>query len=152
MNKKAREQKVQVHKVIIQCVISIVLIFMIYGLVLATWDDISEIDRSDASLEYRLARGEYGQCVDYFDTLSYLYGQEKVAEPEYARYKEFVEFYNNYMDLVIARGYDNKNNTDLYDEKIAECVDNMEHIRNNTTYFENEPHYDYLLELVKEEN
>ncbi len=138
-------------KKLVQCGITLFLVLFLWAGATYLWEEVSDDYRPDQSLAYNMTKGQYGACVDYFTTIRHVYGTTEVNEPEYERYKEFVEFYDNYIMWAEYTAYDANNDTEKYVDMAAECVLRMEQIAGNTTFFENEPHYEYLLSKVNGE-
>lgn len=111
------------------------------------FEEASDDYRGDYSLASDLNSGRYGDCVDYYYVIKYLDG---VDEEVYDRYEEFVNFYETYMMYVQYEQYNERHGVDEYAKQADECVKVMQDIAGNTTFFENEPHYEYLLGTLGE--
>lgn len=145
------KNNIPLWKKLVQCMITFGLVWFICAFATYLWGEAVDDLRPDQLLAYDMTKGEYGACVDYFTTVRYVYSTAEINEPEYERYKEFVEFYDNYIMWVEYTAYDENNDTEKYVDVAADCVLRMEQIATETTFFENEPHYEYLLSKVNGE-
>lgn len=143
-----KNKEVPIWKILVQAVFTILLVSFYGAFLVEMFADLTDEYRRDSDLEYDLANGEYASCYSMLDTYKFLYGENLIGEPEFERFKEFKKFYDNYILHVIYDEYDEYHETDLYEVKKDDCIAVMQEISDNSHYFENAPHYDYLLEQI----
>lgn len=141
-----KQQTVTKGKKRLQWLFSVILACCIGMCALFVYKTVTDEKRSDLPLFMDLNAGRYGKCVDYFYVLRLVSG---VEEEVYDRYEEFVDFYENYILYVEYTQYDERHQTAEHQEEAEECRQVMHRISENTTFFENAPHYEYLLDTLE---
>lgn len=91
-----------------------------------------------------LNNGEYADCVESYTAKLHL---GKADGEEFAPFAEFEDFYRDYILFVEYAG---AKEPEQYQERMDESIADMERIYENTIYQDNIPHYEYLLESIKE--
>lgn len=138
--------KVTTANIIWQWAISFFLLMILCGVFQILFEEVSDDYRGDRSLLRDLNSGKYGQCVDFYYILN---SAGECEDAVYDQYREFVEFYENYMYYIQYTQYQERFDTDKYEEECRQCLDSMHTIAENTAYFENEPHYEYLFTTLE---
>lgn len=140
-------KRIPFWKKILQWCITLFWGSILYASVMVAFEEAADDYRGDHSLAADLNSGRYGECMDYYYVLKY---EDGVEEESYEPYEEFVKFYENYMMYVQYREYDKIHETQEYVKEAEESMTVMQNIAANSTYFENEPHYEYLLETLQQ--
>ena len=127
---------------IINIIASVILILFIVFMGIALAGQLADTGyRDDKYISEQIAQGRYANAYIYFLTLKNITSTEGA---EYNRYIEFKEFYDYYIDYLIYSAIPDDDNA--YNEKINTALDSMERIKDESTFSENIPHYEYMLE------
>jgi hypothetical protein len=94
-------------------------------------------------MEYEIARGRYAQIYSDFE---WAYAKYDTKVEDIEPYKEFCDFYENYIMYNQYSAYIENVNEGKDIEEKRKCLEKMEKISNDTTYDDIKPHYEYLLE------
>lgn len=146
--KNNTKKEIPLWKKILQWIFTILMVSLLWDFWGGIFDEVSGKVREDENLAFYINEGQYGQCVDYFYILKSL-NEENMDDEMYAPYKEFVDFYENYMFYVEYTAYNEAKGTGKYADEADLCVERMKEINEATTFFDNRPHYEYLLESIE---
>ena len=137
-------KKPTLGKIILQCAITIVSILCIWGLASYTIDVVAE-QNSTEEFKWRLGDlndGDYAECVEYYSIQKYL---GTASDEKYEQFEEFKQFY---MQYILCLEYRKAEQPEQYQDRLQESLDKMWQICQNSSYPQNEPHYEYLIESV----
>lgn len=101
-----------------------------------------EDDGDDLWLQRKIESGEYASCVD---TYHLYYGMYRTEGEEFERFAEFSDFYENYMLCSEYRESAAYLENSSYMEQAKEYYAQMKQISEDSSFAENQPHYEYLL-------
>lgn len=147
MRKAKQVVKPSIWKYLVQCLFIVLFGYMFIIMVALVFDEVTDDYRSDKSLQSQINRGDYADFWDYYYVLRYV---EDLDGNVFDKYKEFANFYksyNSYTQYTIS--YNNLGEKN-YKNKASEYLEVMEHILENSEYYDNIPHYEYLLDTLNQ--
>ena len=137
-------KKPTLGKIILQWAITIVTILCIWGLISYTIEVVTE-QNSTEEFKWRLGDlndGDYAECVESYSIQKYL---GTATDEKYEQFEEFKQFY---MQYILCLEYGKAEYPEQYQDRMRESLDRMRQIRQDSSYSQNVPHYEYLIESV----
>ena len=137
-------KKPTLGKIILQCAITIVSILCIWGLASYTIEVVTE-ENSTEEFKWLLGDlndGDYAECVEFYSMKKYL---GTATDEKYEQFEEFKQFY---MQYILCVEYEKAEHPEQYRDQLQESLDRMQQICQDSSYPQNIPHYEYLIESV----